>query len=115
MRGAQVTVVAAATCAVAVVCAAPAVADVDTDFANRLHTYGIYGPRDYNAWIAKITCKRLDRGVDADAVDSARFVLANLPKGSTETQSWQFLATAVSTYCPDKLAVVQNAAADQED
>ncbi|NOQ00175.1 DUF732 domain-containing protein, partial [Mycolicibacterium fortuitum] len=38
---------------------APAYADPDTDFANELHTFGIYGQRDYNAWIAKIMCKRL--------------------------------------------------------
>ena len=24
-------------------------ADVDTNFANQLHGYGIYGPRDYDA------------------------------------------------------------------
>ncbi|UBV22610.1 DUF732 domain-containing protein, partial [Mycolicibacterium fortuitum] len=35
---------------------APAYADPDTDFANELHTFGIYGQRDYNAWIAKIMC-----------------------------------------------------------
>ncbi|MCV7230018.1 DUF732 domain-containing protein, partial [Mycolicibacterium komossense] len=29
-------------------------ADPDTDFANDLHSFGIYGPRDYNAWIGKI-------------------------------------------------------------
>jgi uncharacterized protein DUF732 len=106
-RAATLTGAAAA----AVLLAAPAHADVDTDFANKLHGFGIYGQKDYNAWIAKITCKRLYRGVDADAVASARFVSLNLPKGSTETQAWQFLATAVSTYCPDKFAVVQNAAA----
>ncbi|MGA5541485.1 DUF732 domain-containing protein, partial [Mycobacterium sp. NPDC051198] len=44
--------------------AAPAAADPDTDFANELHTFGIYGQRDYNAWIAKIMCKRLHNGVD---------------------------------------------------
>ncbi len=100
--------------AAAVVFASPAHADVDTDFANRLHTFGIYGQKDYNAWIAKIACKRLDRGADADAVASARFVAANLPKDSTEIQAWQFLATAVSTYCPDKFVAVQNAAVQQD-
>ncbi|MBS1695120.1 MAG: DUF732 domain-containing protein [Actinobacteria bacterium] len=90
--------------------AAPAHADVDTDFARQLHTFGIYGQKDYNAWLAKIACERLFRGVDADAVDSARFISRNLPKDSTETQAWQFLATGVSTYCPEKFAVVENAA-----
>jgi hypothetical protein len=32
----------------AVALAAPAHADVDSDFANQLHGYGIYGPRDYS-------------------------------------------------------------------
>jgi len=56
----------------------PARADPDTDFANELHGYGIYGQKDYNAWIGKITCKRLYNGVDADAFKSAAFVTANL-------------------------------------
>jgi hypothetical protein len=43
------------TTAATIMLAAPARADVDTDFANQLHTYGIYGQRDYNAWLAKIT------------------------------------------------------------
>ena len=60
--------------AAAMVGAAPAHADIDTDFANELHTYGIYGQKDYNAWIAKITCKRLDKGLDADANKSAQFI-----------------------------------------
>ena len=33
--------------------AAPAHADPDTDFTSELHTYGIYGQKDYNAWIGK--------------------------------------------------------------
>ena len=47
--------------------AAPAVADPDTAFTNELNTYGIYGQKDYNAWIGKITCKRIATGVDANA------------------------------------------------
>ena len=61
--------------------AAPAHADVDTDFANELHTYGIYGQRDYNAWLAKITCERLYKGVDTNAEKSAEFLSHNLPRG----------------------------------
>ncbi|TLH68481.1 hypothetical protein C1S82_26700, partial [Mycolicibacterium cosmeticum] len=44
--------------------AAPAAADPaydrdpDTNFAHELHTYGIYGQKDYNAWIGKLVCKR---------------------------------------------------------
>ena len=95
-----------AVVAAAVALAAPAHADPDVDFANELHTYGIYGPKDYNAWIGKIVCDRLDRGLDADADKSAAFISLNLPKGSTTAQSWQFLGAALRTYCPDKMPVL---------
>jgi len=85
-------------------------ADPDTDFGNQLHTYGIYGPKDYNAWIGKITCQRLDNGLDKDANMSAKFVFLQLPKGATTAQAWQFLGAALRTYCPDKLPVLQAAA-----
>lgn len=100
------TVVAAMTIALA----APAHADVDTDFANELHTYGIYGQRDYNAWIGKIACDRLGRRLDPDAFASAKFIHNNLQRGSTTTQAWQFLGAAVNTYCPDLQPLLQNAA-----
>ena len=85
--------------------AAPAHADVDTDFANELHTYGIYGQRDYNAWLAKITCERLYKGVDTKAEKSAEFLSHNLPRGTSTAQTWQFLA-AINTYCPDQQPVL---------
>ncbi len=85
----------------AVTLAAPAHADVDTDFANQLHSYGIYGQRDYNAWLAKITCKRLGNGLDTSAEKSAEFLSHNLPRGTHTAQTWQFLAAAIRTYCPD--------------
>jgi hypothetical protein len=94
----------------AVTLAAPAHADVDTDFANQLHSYGIYGQRDYNAWLAKITCKRLGNGTDADAYRSAEFLSKNLPRGSTTAQTWQFLAAAIGTYCPEQMPVLTSAA-----
>lgn len=90
--------------------AAPAHADIDTDFANELHTYGIYGQKDFNAWIGKITCKRLRNGVDNDAFKSAWFVQTNLEKDTTTEQAWQFLGAALRTYCPDKLPVLEQAA-----
>ena len=100
--------------AAAVALAAPAHADVDTDFADQLHSYGIYGPRDYNAWLGKITCNRLGNGngngIDADAVESAAFLSKNLPRGTTTAQSWQFLAAAIGTYCPDQMRVLTSAA-----
>jgi hypothetical protein len=99
-----------AVVAAAVALAAPAHADPDVDFANELHTYGIYGGKDYNAWIGKIACKRLYTGVDQDAYKSAAFVNMQLQKGSTTEQSWQFLGAALRTYCPDKMPVLEAAA-----
>jgi Protein of unknown function (DUF732) len=93
--------------------AAPAHGDVDTDFANELHTYGIYGQRDYNAWMGKIVCKRLRNSVDKDAHESAQFISANLEKGTTTEQSWQFFGAALRTYCPDQLPVLERAAHEQ--
>ncbi|OBL07598.1 hypothetical protein A5646_13385 [Mycobacterium sp. 1245499.0] len=90
----------------------PAHADPDTDFANELDTSGIYGQKDYNAWIGKITCKRLHTGLDLDADKSAKFVFTQLPKGSTTEQAWQFLGAAINTYCPKQVPVLQWAAGE---
>ena len=102
------TAFAAVTAAVLV--APGAHADVDTDFASQLHTYGIYGARDYNAWIAKITCKRLATHVDADAFKSAAFLKTNLDRTSSTQQVWQFLGASVATYCPEQTPVLRAAA-----
>ena len=110
MRGFKLASVAVAAIAPALVLAAPAHADPDTDFANELHTYGIYGQKDYNAWIGKITCKRLNNGLDQDADKSAKFVFLQLPKGSTTQQAWQVLGASLRYYCPDKLPVLDAAA-----
>ena len=101
---------ALASIAAAVALAAPAYADIDTDFANQLHVYGIYGPRDYNAWLGKITCNRLGNGIDANADTSAAFLSKNLPRGTATAQTWQFLDAAIGTYCPDQMAVLTSAA-----
>jgi hypothetical protein len=93
--------------------AAPAHADVDTDFANQLHVYGIYGQRDYNAWLAKITCQRLGNGVDTNAEKSAVFLSHNLQQGTTTGQTWQFLAAAIDTYCPEQQPVLAAVAQPQ--
>ena len=101
--------------AVAAIAAAIALAgsahadDYDAPFNSQLHTYGIYGPQDYNAWLAKISCQRLARGVDTDAYKSAAFIQHNLPRGTTQGQSWQFLGAAVDHYCPDQIPVLQRA------
>jgi len=110
MKGLRLASIAAAAIAPALVFAAPVHADPDVDFANELHTYGIYGQKDYNAWIGKITCQRLDNGLDKDAGMSAKFVFRQLPKDATTAQAWQFLGAALRTYCPDKLPVLQAAA-----
>jgi Protein of unknown function (DUF732) len=104
------TFVGIAAVAAGLVFAAPAHADPDTEFANELHNYGIYGQKDYNAWIGKITCKRLYNGVDQDAFKSAQFISLQLQKGSTTEQAWQFLGAALNTYCPEKLPVLEAAA-----
>lgn len=106
MRTAAACVVAGVSAAI--LFAVPAHADVDTDFASRLHGYGIYGARDYNAWIGKLTCKRLTNDVDHDAFESAAFVGKNV-KGADSQQAWQFVGAALSTYCPDKLIVLEQA------
>jgi Protein of unknown function (DUF732) len=97
--------------AFAIAMAATAHADPDVDFANELHTYGIYGPTDHNAWIGKIICERPHNGVDQNAYKSAQFVSINLQRGNTTGQSWQFLGAALHTYCPDQLPVLERAAA----
>lgn len=93
--------VTAAITAATIALAPSAHADVDTDFAAELHGYGIYGPRDYNAWLAKITCNRLGNGLDSSAEKSAEFLSHNLPRGTSAAQTWQFLAAAISTYCDE--------------
>lgn len=99
-----------ATVAIGLGVAAPAHADPDTDFNNELHTYGIYGQKDFNAWIGKLTCKRLLNGLDPDAYKSAWFVQTNLQKDTTTEQAWQFLGAALRTYCPDKMQILEQAA-----
>ncbi|CDQ46333.1 putative secreted protein [Mycolicibacterium neoaurum] len=96
--------------AAAVTLAPSAAADRDTDFARDLHTYGIYGQRDYNAWLAKIACKRMDRGVDENAHDAAAFVHTNLDRSTSTEQAWQFLAAGMRTYCPHQLGRLDAAA-----
>jgi hypothetical protein len=113
MKATRLATIVTAAIAPALIFAAPAHADPDADFASELHTYGIYGPKDYNAWIGKITCKRLSNGTDQDADKSASFVFLQLPKGSTTEQAWQFLGAALRTYCPDQLPVLERAAARQ--
>jgi Protein of unknown function (DUF732) len=110
MKLAKLSVPALVTVAMVAV-AASAHADRDTDFANQLHGQGIYGPLDYNAWLGKITCERLHNALDTTADKSAHFALVNLPRGTSTAQSYQFLAAAISTYCPDQVPILTSAAA----
>ena len=112
MRLAKLLVPALAAAAMVAV-TAPAHADPDADFANKLHGYGIYGPLDYNAWLGKITCERVHNGIDTTADKSARFAFVNLPRGTTTGQSYQFLAAAIGTYCPDQVPLLTEAAERQ--
>jgi hypothetical protein len=54
---------------------------------------------------------RQHHGVDANAHESTHFVAANVPTGSTQMQTWQFFATAISSYCPDQTPVLESVAA----
>lgn len=111
MKGTRLATIGAAAAA-AIALAAPAQADdYDTQFKNTVNGYDIYGPQDYLAWLGKISCERLDRGVDHDAYQSANFIQRNLPRGTTEGQSFQFLGAAVDHYCPGQIGVVQQAGA----
>ncbi len=58
----KLTGFAVAAVAAAISLSAPAFADPDTDFDNQIQHYGIYGPHDYNPYIAKIVCHRLAVG-----------------------------------------------------
>ena len=104
----------------AVALAAPASADPsfdrdpDTNFAHELHTDGIYGQKDYNAWIGKLVCKRLYNNVDHDAFASAKFIGDNLDRHNTTQQNWQFLGSALNYYCPDKRVLLDQVAESQK-
>jgi hypothetical protein len=104
----KVTGLAVAAIAAAISLSAPAYADPDTDFDNQLGRFGIYGPHDYNPYIAKIVCHRLGVGVDPDAAAAAHFLTNNLPRGTTQVQTYQFLGTAIAQYCPDLQGKLQN-------
>lgn len=100
----------AAMAVAAIGLAAPAEADdYDAPFNAQLHTYGIYGPQDYNAWLGKISCQRIERGVDGDPYKSATFLQRNLPRGTTQGQAFQFLGAALDHYCPEQVGFLQRA------
>jgi hypothetical protein len=105
LRSGGIAVVAIAA---AIGLSAPAYADPDTDFDNQIAGYGIYGPHDFNPYLAKISCRRLGQGVDPDAAATAHFLSNNLPRGTTQVQAYQFLGSAISIYCPELAPKLQN-------
>ncbi len=114
MKGTKLATIGAAAAA-ALALAAPAQAvpanDYDYPFKQTVNHFGIYGPQDYLAWLGKISCERLARGVDHDAYQSATFIQQNLPRGTTQGQAFQFLGAAADHYCPEQIGVVQAAGA----
>jgi Protein of unknown function (DUF732) len=104
----KLTGFAVAAVAAAVSLSAPAYADPDTDFDNQIQHFGIYGPHDYNPYLAKISCHRLAAGVDPDAAATASFLSKNLPRGTTQVQAYQFLGSAIAQYCPDLQGKLQH-------
>lgn len=70
----------------------------------------VFGPRDENAWLAKITCKRLTTRVDGTAFASATFLKTNLARTASTQQVWQFFGATVETYCPEQTPALQSAA-----
>ena len=102
--------VGAVAAAAAIALAAPAQADdYDYVFKQTVNGFGIYQPQDQLAWLAKIGCDRIGRGVDRDAYASANFLQRNLPRGTTQGQAFQFLGAAIDHYCPDAAGFLQQA------
>ena len=94
----------------AIALAAPAQADdYDYVFKQTVNGFGIYQPQDQLAWLAKISCDRIGRGVDGDAYKSATFIQRNLPLGTSQGQAFQFLGAAIDHYCPDAAGFLQRA------
>ena len=94
----------------AIALAAPAQADdYDYTFRSTVNGFGVYGPQDQLAWLAKISCDRIGRGLDGDPYKSANFIQHNLPRGTTEGQAFQFLGAAIDHYCPDQVGFIQRA------
>jgi len=111
MMGMRLAAIVAAAAA-AITVAAPAQADdYDAPFNAQVHTYGIFEPQDYSAWLGKITCERVQRGVDGDVHKSATFIQRNLPLGTSQGQALQFLGAAVDHYCPDQVGFLQRSGA----
>jgi hypothetical protein len=83
--------------------------DYDAPFKNTVNGFGIFLPQDELAWMGKISCDRINRGVDTDPYKSADFIQKNLPRGTTQGQAFQFLGAAIDHYCPNQVGFIQGA------
>ena len=83
--------------------------DYDAPFKDTVNGFGIYGPQDQLAWMGKISCDRINRGLDTDPYKSADFIQHNLPRGTTQGQAFQFLGAAIDHYCPNQTGFIQSA------
>ena len=87
------TILGIAAVAAGLAFAAPAHADPDTDFTSELHTYGIYGQKDYNAWIGKDHLqaaqqrRRSGSGTDGLHLRAAARFTASLKRGGHDFRS----------------------------
>src|SRR3984893_918453 len=104
----KVTGLAAAAIAAAISLSAPAYADPDTDFDNQLGRFGIYGPHDYNPYLAKIACHPLGGGGGSGAGGPPPAFSLSPPRGTTQVQTYQFLGSAIAQYCPDLQGKLQH-------
>jgi hypothetical protein len=55
----------------------------------------------------------MSSGVDATAEKSAVFLSHNLQRSTDTTQTWQFLAAAIDTYCPEQQPMLTSVARPQ--
>ena len=83
--------------------------DYDAPFKNTVNGFGIYAPQDQLAWMGKISCDRINRGLDTDPYKSADVIQHNLPRGTTQGQAFQFLGAAIDHYCPNQVGFIQGA------
>jgi hypothetical protein len=44
--------------------------------------------------------------LDANSEKSAQFLSHNLPRDTSTAQTWQFLAAAIGTYCPEQMPIL---------
>jgi len=88
--------------AIAIILAAPAHADQDSDFDRYLWNFEYYAPHDSTRFLAKTTCTRLRNGSFPDAATALNYFTRNLKGGTTAEQTYQILGASVGFYCPEQ-------------